>query len=124
MEKRRNRNTDNEITKYIKYFIVETEDKSLKNQHAYARYRILKGAKDNEFMKKVSKRTNKNQSDIIKECSLYFVEREKNKASLRELDVDEYGRLKNWPESFFGDALGETREQARLMFSKQQEING
>ena len=70
MEKRRNRNTDNEITKYIKYFIVETEDKSLKNQHAYARYRILKGAKDNEFMKKVSKRTNKNQSDIIKECSV------------------------------------------------------
>lgn len=58
------------------------------------------------------------------QCSLYFVEREKNKASLRELDVDEYGRLKNWPESFFGDALGETREQARLMFSKQQEING
>lgn len=73
MEKKRNRNTDNEITKYIKYFIVETEDKSLKNQHAYARYRILKGVKDDEFMEKLSKKTNKNQSDIIKECSIYFM---------------------------------------------------
>lgn len=96
MEKRRNRNTDNEITKYIKYFIVETEDKSLKNQHAYARYRILKGAKDNEFMKKVSKRTNKNQSDIIKECSLYFVElHSRIKKKINSLSDKEYFEILN-----------------------------
>ena len=96
MEKRRNRNTDNEITKYIKYFIVETEDKSLKNQHAYARYRILKGAKDNEFMKKVSKRTNKNQSDIIKECSLYFVNlHSRIKKKISSLSDKEYFEILN-----------------------------
>lgn len=96
MEKRRNRNTDNEITKYIKYFIVETEDKSLKNSHAYARYRILKGAKDNEFMKKVSKRTNKNQSDIIKECSLYFVElHSRIKKKISSLSDKEYFEILN-----------------------------
>nr|WP_278860574.1 hypothetical protein [Catenibacterium mitsuokai] len=96
MEKRRNRNTDNEITKYIKYFIVETEDKSLKNPHAYARYRILKGAKDNEFMKKVSKRTNKNQSDIIKECSLYFVElHSRIKKKINSLSDKEYFEILN-----------------------------
>ena len=96
MEKRRNRNTDNEITKYIKYFIVETEDKSLKNPHAYDRYRILKGAKDNEFMKKVSKRTNKNQSDIIKECSLYFVElHSRIKKKINSLSDKEYFEILN-----------------------------
>ena len=96
MEKRRNRNTDNEITKYIKYFIVETEVKSLKNQHAYARYRILKGAKDNEFMKKVSKRTNKTQSDIIKECSLYFVElHSRIKKKISSLSDKEYFEILN-----------------------------
>ena len=96
MEKRRNRNTDNEITKYIKYFIVETEDKSLKNEHAYARYRILKGAKDNEFMKKVSKRINKNQSDIIKECSLYFVElHSRIKKKISSLSDKEYFEILN-----------------------------
>ena len=58
----------------------------------------------------------------LDQCSLFFVEREETKASLRVLDIDEYGRLSNWPENFFGDALGETREQARLVFSRRQEI--
>ncbi len=59
----------------------------------------------------------------LNQCSLFFVEREKNKASLRRLDVDEYGRLTNWPDKFFGDALGETQEQARLIFSRRQGID-
>jgi len=55
------------------------------------------------------------------ESAMYFVERNRNKtARLRGLDLDEYGRLKNWPDGFFGDALGETREQARLMFQRQK----
>ncbi len=60
------------------------------------------------------------KSISLDQCSLFFVERKLNQASLRKLHVDEYGRLTNWPESFFGDALGETREQARLMFSSKQ----
>ena len=52
---------------------------------------------------------------------MYFVEREGKVACLRPLDLDDFGRVKNWPEGFFGDALGETREQARLMFTRQQE---
>ncbi|MDD2977107.1 DUF3696 domain-containing protein [Aquabacterium sp.] len=54
------------------------------------------------------------------EAAMYFVERERGLAKLRELDLDEYGRVKNWPSGFFGDALGETREQARLVFERQQ----
>lgn len=49
-----------------------------------------------------------------------FVERKGEDAMLRTLEVDEFGRVTNWPQYFFGDALGETREQARLMFSRQQ----
>lgn len=56
-----------------------------------------------------------------KDAAMYFVEREGSSARLRSLDLDDFGRVKNWPESFFGDALGETREQARLMFTRQQE---
>ncbi|GAB4090293.1 AAA family ATPase [Hydrogenophaga soli] len=51
---------------------------------------------------------------------MYFVERSRQAAKLRALELDEYGRVKNWPPEFFGDALGETREQARLMFERQQ----
>lgn len=52
--------------------------------------------------------------------AMYFVERKGKVANLRGLELDEFGRLKNWPKGFFGDALGETREQARLMFERQQ----
>lgn len=49
------------------------------------------------------------------DCRMYFVEREKKTAQLRELKTDEFGRVQNWPEHFFGDAMGELREQASLM---------
>lgn len=56
-----------------------------------------------------------------KEAAMYFVERDGKAARMRPLELDDFGRVKNWPEGFFGDALGETREQARLMFTRQQE---
>ena len=49
------------------------------------------------------------------------VERDGKAARMRPLELDDFGRVKNWPEDFFGNALGETREQARLMFMRQQE---
>lgn len=55
------------------------------------------------------------------DCQMYFVDREGADAKLCKLDVDGYGRVKNWPHKFFGDALGETKEQARLMFERQKQ---
>lgn len=55
------------------------------------------------------------------DCAMYFVEREGRNAKMRTLEVDEHGRIINWPQNFFGDSLGETREQARLMFERQQQ---
>jgi hypothetical protein len=61
--------------------------------------------------------------------AMYFVEREAqpatehktpSPATLRKLELDEFGRVKNWPDGFFGDALGETREQASRMFARQK----
>ena len=54
-------------------------------------------------------------------CAMYFVERDKKGSHLRHLELDDYGRVKNWPEKFFGDALEETAEQARLMFERRME---
>lgn len=55
------------------------------------------------------------------DATMYFVERDGKAANLRLLELDELGRIHNWPDKFFGDAMGETREQARLMFARQQE---
>ena len=54
-------------------------------------------------------------------CAMYLVERDQEGSHLRELALDDYGRVKNWPDQFFGDALGETAEQARLMFERRME---
>jgi len=47
------------------------------------------------------------------QVAMYFVEREGADAKLRELVPNEFGAISNWPDKFFGDAIGETREQAK-----------
>lgn len=56
--------------------------------------------------------------------AMYFVEHDDQakSASMRPLDLDEYGRVKNWPDKFFGDAMGETREQAELAIKRAKEL--
>ena len=56
----------------------------------------------------------------LDDCRMYFVERQGADAVLKNLEPDEYGRVTRWPDKFFGDTLGETREQARLMFERQK----
>ena len=55
---------------------------------------------------------------IRHDVALYFAGCDGGAARLRPLPLDEFGRVSHWPEGFFGDALGETREQARLMFER------
>ncbi|HCZ14951.1 MAG TPA: hypothetical protein DHV85_10205, partial [Candidatus Accumulibacter sp.] len=58
------------------------------------------------------------QTLVAKECTapgqfrMYFVERTTSDAVLKTLEVDEFGSIRNWPEQFFGDSVGEAREQA------------
>lgn len=52
-------------------------------------------------------------------CRMYFVERDGADAKLKPLILDTYGRVTEWPAMFFGDAMGETREQAKRMFERQ-----
>lgn len=41
------------------------------------------------------------------DIAIYFVEPKGSASSLRALDVDMFGNIRNWPEGFFGDELGE-----------------
>lgn len=56
------------------------------------------------------------------DTAMYFVERENQVAKLRSLKIDDLGRVTNWPEGFFGNALGETREQAALAIQRAKEL--
>ncbi|HBL31433.1 MAG TPA: DUF3696 domain-containing protein [Acidobacteria bacterium] len=56
-----------------------------------------------------------------KEAALYFVDTTGGEPRIEELAIDEYGRISNWPDRFFGDAIGETEAQMEAMFRKMQE---
>jgi predicted ATPase len=53
------------------------------------------------------------------DAALYFVDTVGSSAQIRELDVDDYGNIKNWPDSFFGDEMADlvarTQAQAKRM---------
>ena len=58
----------------------------------------------------------------IADAAMYFVEREGKSARLLPLEVDDFGRVRNWPKEFFGDALGETREQTALAIKRAKDL--
>lgn len=62
------------------------------------------------------------QQITLKDAAMYFVERDGKAARMRPLELDDFGRVKNWPEGFFGDALGETREQTALAIQRAKEL--
>lgn len=54
-------------------------------------------------------------------CALYFVAREGKQARLETLEADEVGRIRNWPDKFFGDSVGEARAQAQALGQRQRD---
>lgn len=58
------------------------------------------------------------------DCVMYFVERDGNEAKLRVLEANEYGAISNWPDKFFGDSLGEARQQAIARAERELQMQG
>jgi predicted ATPase len=55
--------------------------------------------------------------------ALYFVEQGERGAELREIEVDDYGSIKNWPKDFFGDAMADHVARAEAE-AKRKRRNG
>ncbi len=53
------------------------------------------------------------QEITTNDAAMYFIEREGRQAKLRELIPNKFGAIANWPDKFFGDSIGEAREQAK-----------
>jgi len=56
------------------------------------------------------------------EAALYFVDTGPSGAQIRELDVDDYGNIRNWPDGFFGDEMEDllARNEAQAKRMKAQ----
>lgn len=55
------------------------------------------------------------------EVALYFCEMEAGRSKLRELDLDLFGNIRNWPQDFFGDPVEDIAAQAEARLERQIE---
>ena len=51
-------------------------------------------------------------SEAINRVKIYFCEQVKGKSTIRRLETDAFGYIKDWPKDFFGDVLGERMKMA------------
>ena len=56
-----------------------------------------------------------------KKVSAYFANIAKTPATLEPLQIDIFGNIKNWPENFFGDEMGDITEQAKAAMKKRMQ---
>ena len=55
---------------------------------------------------------------------LYFVEPEGGESQIRELDLDTFGNIRNWPRNFFGDELGDLAAMTREAMKRKMAAAG
>ena len=60
------------------------------------------------------------QKITANETSLYFCENENGVSTIKSLDVDELGNIKNWPKNFFGNVRGDLVKMAREQMKRQK----
>lgn len=75
------------------------------------------------FLRRLQRRIAENE--ITKEnVAAYFSDYSKNKPSLTPLLIDDFGNIKNWPEHFFGDEMGDITAQSKAAIQRRiKEIN-
>ena len=54
--------------------------------------------------------------------SISFANSSNAPATLEPLQIDTYGNIKNWPENFFGDEMGDIMKQANAAMQKRMKL--
>lgn len=69
------------------------------------------------FLRRLQRRI---AEDVIsqKRVSAYFADVSRTPASLEPLHIDIFGNIRNWPENFFGDEMGDITAQAKAGMGK------
>ncbi len=55
------------------------------------------------------------------DAALYFCSTDAGQSRLTELDIDLFGNIKNWPEGFFGDELGEIAAMQKAVMERRRQ---
>lgn len=60
------------------------------------------------------------QQIAAKDTALYFCENENGVSTIKSLEVDEIGNIRNWPKDFFGNVRGDLVKMAREQMKRQK----
>ena len=56
------------------------------------------------------------------DTALYFCQINDGTSEIEQLDLDEYGNIRNWPQNFFGDDLGDLVEKTKAEMQRRKVI--
>lgn len=71
------------------------------------------------FLRRIQRRVAENKIKN-EDISVYFADASISPANLRPLEVDTFGNIKNWPENFFGDEIGDITAHAKAALEKRK----
>ncbi len=64
------------------------------------------------------------QKIAFDQTALYFCENDNGVSTIKSLDVDELGNIKNWPKKFFGNVRGDLVKMTREQMKRQKKAEG
>jgi predicted ATPase len=70
------------------------------------------------FLRRLQRRIAE-QRLVPEQVALYFCEMKRGQSTLRELDVDLFGNIHNWPQDFFGDPMEDIAAQAEARLERE-----
>jgi predicted ATPase len=84
---------------------------------------LLVESHSEHFLRRLQRRIADKSIDAS-EVALYFCESSRGGATIRELEVDDLGNIRNWPRDFFGDQMEDVAAQAKESLKRQKAATG
>ena len=56
------------------------------------------------------------------DTALYFCQINDGTSEIERLNIDEYGNIRNWPQNFFGDEMGDLVEKTKAEMQRRKVI--
>lgn len=83
----------------------------------YRNIQLIIESHSEHFLRRLQRRIAENTVSKEK-ISAYFANVSRMPAKLEPLQIDIFGNIRNWPENFFGDEMGDITEQAKAAMKK------
>lgn len=70
------------------------------------------------FLRRLQRRIAEGKHITQDQVAAYFANTNKTPATLEKLQLDQYGNIRNWPDAFFGDEMGDITAQAEAAINR------